>query len=438
MRATARRVSVFLALLLLLASLSGSLAAAAPKLHVYLHLPPANMNEAHVKQFFAKAGQAIDADIEVHYGKPDQSPALAAIFLKESGIPLDVALYTHPDMVYQGLLEPLDSYLAAEKEPIMDRYLTAVWKNSEWYFQGKLYALPTSRNHFLLVYNRDMFDAAGVPAPPSDWGKDPTWTWDKVASIAPKLTVDRNGDRKPEVYGFSGLGWPLIWPGFFGTDFVDENGKSLLRTEQLQKALEFFVDFANKPFYGGTNVGDWYPRGVFEGQGAMGLVGTWDYRAVVEKPYLDLAPSPMGTQHSTINFVDGMGIFKDSKSKDLGWKLLKYMASLENSAEFYMKGMGWIIPHKDAWKPLVDYYKSSFGEKTTLRHIMVMANAGNYGYIPRGFRILSWRMSNWTGFIEPPLFEKVLPREMSVEAWLTEADRLINNAVAEYYKKGGK
>lgn len=103
-----------------------------------------------------------------------------------------------------------------------------------------------------------------------------------------------------------------------------------------------------------------------------------------------------------------------------------------------MKGMGWIIPHKDAWKPLVDYYKSSFGEKTTLRHIMVMANAGNYGYIPRGFRILSWRMSNWTGFIEPPLFEKVLPREMSVEAWLTEADRLINNAVAEYYKKGGK
>jgi hypothetical protein len=47
-------------------------------------------------------------------------------------------------------------------------------------------------------------------------------------------------------------------------------------------------------------------------------------------------------------------------------------------------------------------------------------------------------MSNWTGFIEPPLFEKVLPREMSVETWLTEADRLINNAVAEYYKKGGK
>lgn len=405
-------------------------AASAETLNVYWHIPSSrNMTEEQVEAFLKSVGQRIGADVEVYFATGE--PAVEAMFMISTGINLDVALYTHPDMVYNGMLEPLDPYLANEPD-LLDQYILPVLMNSEWNYKGKLYALPTSRNHFVLVWNKDAFNMMGVAPPPSSWDEKAGWTWQYVAEIAPKLTRDRNGDGQPDYFGFSGMGWNLIWPGYFGLDFADDEGNPTINTPEMRQVMEFFVNFINSPFYGGTNPADWYPTGVFEDNAAMGLVGTWDYHAVARRSDLDLAPSPMGTRFSTINFVDGMGIFVSSQHKDLAWKFIKEMASLETAAEFFLGGSGWTLPHKEGWLPLLEYRRSEFGENVTDKHIEIIFNAGNYGYIPRPFRDLRWREMGWTQYIEGPLFEQVIPGTLPVTSWLEEAERIIRNHLAQF------
>ena len=47
---------------------------------------------------------------------------------------------------------------------------------------GKTYALPYKTSSWVVYYNKDIFDAAGVPYP------DGEWTWEEYYDIAGKLT----------------------------------------------------------------------------------------------------------------------------------------------------------------------------------------------------------------------------------------------------------
>lgn len=70
---------------------------------------------------------------------------------------------------------------------------------------GALLGLPFASFPSFVYYNRDLFDEAGLPHPPQEYGADGTavygegtgwegvWDYDKVAEIAAILTVDANG-----------------------------------------------------------------------------------------------------------------------------------------------------------------------------------------------------------------------------------------------------
>lgn len=70
---------------------------------------------------------------------------------------------------------------------------------------GALLGLPFASFPSFVYYNRDLFDEAGLPYPPQEYGPDGTaiygagtdyegvWDYDKVAEIAAILTVDENG-----------------------------------------------------------------------------------------------------------------------------------------------------------------------------------------------------------------------------------------------------
>jgi multiple sugar transport system substrate-binding protein len=66
-----------------------------------------------------------------------------------------------------------------------------------WRVDGRLFGLPTGVNPSVLSYNRDLFDAAGLPYPPHAYGEPyadgDAWTIDKMRQIAMQLTLDRAG-----------------------------------------------------------------------------------------------------------------------------------------------------------------------------------------------------------------------------------------------------
>ncbi|MEE8603129.1 ABC transporter substrate-binding protein [Euzebya tangerina] len=70
---------------------------------------------------------------------------------------------------------------------------------------GTLPGLPFASFPSFIYYNTELFDEAGLPYPPQEYGEDGTaiygegtefegtWDWDKVAELAAFLTVDANG-----------------------------------------------------------------------------------------------------------------------------------------------------------------------------------------------------------------------------------------------------
>src|SRR5258708_5454735 len=72
---------------------------------------------------------------------------------------------------------------------------------------GQLLGLPFALYPGLLFYNKDLFDEAGLHYPPTKFGEkykldgsEVDWSWDTVATIAKRLTIDKNGNSASNGY----------------------------------------------------------------------------------------------------------------------------------------------------------------------------------------------------------------------------------------------
>ena len=127
--------------------------------------------------------------------------------------------------VAAGAVEPLDGYLRPEER--QDYYSAAL---EGYTLDGKLYGIPSGVEFPFLVLNLELFREAEVP-PPSDG----QWMEADFARVARRLTLDRNRDGKPEVYG---LGFYLVggfhefWP------FLYSDGGRLFEGDPPRYALD--------------------------------------------------------------------------------------------------------------------------------------------------------------------------------------------------------
>ena len=62
---------------------------------------------------------------------------------------------------------------------------------------GGLYGLPSGVYTLFVLYNKDLFDKAGIPYPSSDWNN--TWSREEFHDIARKLT---QGTGATKQFGF--------------------------------------------------------------------------------------------------------------------------------------------------------------------------------------------------------------------------------------------
>ncbi len=91
----------------------------------------------------------------------------------------------------QGALEDLSARVEADIDAsLYTKALTSV-KDTE----GHLWGVPHGINSIAMLYNKDVFDEKGIAYPTEDW------TWQDMMDLAEKLTFDRDGDGKTDVYG---------------------------------------------------------------------------------------------------------------------------------------------------------------------------------------------------------------------------------------------
>lgn len=242
-------------------------------------------------------------------------------------------------MIELGLYEPLNSYI---DESGFDSSVLGQGNIDISLQDGELYALPYVQSKFVLYYNKDLFDAAGMEYPTNDW------TWEEFREASLKLTSGEGADK---IWGSTMPWYTATWTGIASQTGVKmiENDKPNFDNPAFKDALQFKYDltmvdksspslaenkttkahFTNEFSSGKTAmlVGpDW----------AMGSIGTnLDHNYTFE---YDLAyiPHPEGVEPGTTygapRYV-GLNAQASAEEKEASWIVLRYLAESEEVAQ---------------------------------------------------------------------------------------------------------
>ena len=158
---------------------------------------------------------------------------------------------------------------------------------------GRMYGVPKDKDNVVLVYNMEMFDAAGVEYPNADW------TWDDLMDASQKV-YDATGKYGYMAYNDEQLGY---W------NFVYQNGGYILDPETnlragytqpaTAEAIKYYVNIQknewcpDQTFFAETSPG----TAFFSGMGSMFFEGSWNLLDAMKRyPELvgkwDIAPLP--------------------------------------------------------------------------------------------------------------------------------------------------
>ncbi len=232
---------------------------------------------------------------------------------------------------------------------------------------GKWYGIPFMVNYTLLYYNKNYLSEAGLTPPK---------TFDDWLEMNPKLTVDNDGDGRPEYYGtvFEGVDNQLAifflqFIQGFGGKYIQKKGDRYVCdwvNDEGRAALQLIVDLYNSP---GTDPGSF----TYNSDEQLDLFGTgkavfaniWSGKP--DRPqYTDpgkalnnangstLFPGALGSTKykvanpwasSTINGQMGFGIAEASKQKEEALKLISFFAAPE-SQKLMVQRKGYTVMRK--------------------------------------------------------------------------------------------
>ena len=142
---------------------------------------------------------------------------------------------------------------------------------------GRLYGVPKDKDNGLLVYNKEMFDAADVPYPTDDW------TWEDLTDASRKIH-DKTGKYGFMAYNDDQLGYWCFAYQAGGHILTADRTKAGYTNPGTVKGIEFYVNMQKE---------DWCPdqtyfaetapgTAFFSEEGAMYLEGNWNLPQLME------------------------------------------------------------------------------------------------------------------------------------------------------------
>ena len=279
-----------------------------------------------------------------------------------------------PQFVDEGLFQPLDDYYE-NADFDSDALAPAAVKASE--FEGSNYGVPVNLATMLMYYNKDLFAAAGL-----DPEKPPT-TWDEFAAMVPKLTVDENGDGKPEQYAIAladhetvPMYQTFLWNA--GGGIVSDDGKtSELGSDGSLEALNFWVDLVRnqKASPIGLTGGD-ADKLFTTGKAAIEIVGPWMTTGFNDAGLnFGLVPAFAGpSDNVTLADVVSMGVpaSADETTKQAAYEFFAYWNSKEGQ-KTWAEGSGFPATRGDVASEITENpYPAIFGAPDVLDNSKVL------------------------------------------------------------------
>jgi multiple sugar transport system substrate-binding protein len=225
--------------------------------------------------------------------------------------------------------------------------------------EGQL-GIPFAIFPSFVIFNKDLFDEAGLPYPPQEYGQPYVdengvareWNMDTLRELAMKLTVDATGTDATEAdfdnENIVQFGWMNQWtdPRGIGTFFgpgslLADDGRTAQIPANWKAAWEWTYDgwwedyfIPNGP-YGGADFLQG-PGGPFSSGNLamvhlhMWYVAPWALGDVSWDWDLAATPSYNGVVTSKMH-ADTFGILKGSRNPDAAFEVLTYLLSAEGS-----------------------------------------------------------------------------------------------------------
>ena len=206
---------------------------------------------------------------------------------------------------------------------------------------GMQYGLPTKFSNVVMIYNKDLFDKAGVKYPTAEW------TWEDELAAAKEIRA--LGEE------YFGVFRPIQTWEFYKT--VEQNGGSMMNESQTAYtlnseanviALEMMVDRIN-----GSNVtpnpdqmggmGDW---DLFK-SGRLGMIvtGIWAFPDFTENCDFnwDIVVEPGIQEKATHFFSDAIVVSEKSDKKEAAIKFASFVSGSDEAAKIRLDA-NWDLP----------------------------------------------------------------------------------------------
>ena len=200
---------------------------------------------------------------------------------------------------------------------------------------GRMYGVPKDKDNIFLVYNKEMFDAAGVAYP------DENWTWDDLTAASAQI-YDKTGKYGFMAYNDDQMGyWSFVYQAG-GCILTEDKTKAGFDQPGTKKGMEFYV---------GMQDNDWCPKqtyfaetapgtAFFSEVGAMYVEGNWELmNKCINFPNMDgkwdIAPMPKcpdpvsGDGRATISNGLCYSTAAKGKTRDIALDVIKFFGTEE-------------------------------------------------------------------------------------------------------------
>ncbi len=259
-----------------------------------------------------------------------QDYAVKTTTMLEGGDTSDVFMIKEIDNLInwqaQGFAAPLADYTA---DYDMSGF---VGTEKNYAVDGVQYAIPFRSDFWVLFYNKDLFDAAGVEYPTNDM------TWDEYAELAKKMT-----DKEKDIYGTHYHTWlsaVVNWAVCDGVNtLADRQYDDLLYFYKLYQDLE---DYGACMSYADLKAsGLHYSAAFANGNIAMLPMGYWYVSTLIGYNKdgtcsfnwgIVAVPHAEGVAAgSSFGNLTGAMINAKSEQKDLAWEYISWLGGAEGS-----------------------------------------------------------------------------------------------------------
>lgn len=245
-----------------------------------------------------------------------------------------------------GALKDLTPYIEQDPEVVegIDETLLEIYRTEEGTF-----GLPILSMGSFLYYNRDLFDAAGIEPPPTDW-EDKSWDWDAMIEAAKAITEN---DLPPtqRVYGILNDNSPNRDAWMFGGDlFAEETYETgelveptVTTNPRNYEAIQARYDLINEhevmPPQSEVAALAQLSDPFLSGRVGMVMKGGWGTRQYANTD-LDwgLAAYPYTNEDRQIPlYVDPWSISEGSKYPEEAWEFLKFLMDPDKAAKWMVE-----------------------------------------------------------------------------------------------------